>query len=52
MRWFVKIKFEPRDVWIGVFWDKKPKGSKIQYWDIYICLVPLFPIRVFQGIKF
>jgi hypothetical protein len=39
MSWFVRIKFEPRDAWVGLFFDTA-KG-----WT-YICLVPFFPIIV------
>ena len=28
-------KFEPRDIWVGVFWDRRDDGV----W-LYICLVP------------
>ena len=32
-RW--SVKFEPRDVWVGVFWDRRDDGL----W-LYVCLVP------------
>jgi hypothetical protein len=48
-RW-VKIKFEPRDIWIGAYWNFKNDGHKFGKWwrylDIYICIVPLFPIHL------
>lgn len=37
----VKIYFEPRDLWIGVYWDRK--GSILTH--VYVCLVPCLPIR-------
>lgn len=33
------ILFEPRDLWIGVFWDRKPGELRI-----YVCLVPMLPL--------
>jgi hypothetical protein len=29
------IKFEPRDVWVGLFWDRRDAGA----W-LYVCIVP------------
>lgn len=52
LKWKLSIKFEPRDIWVGVFWDKKPKSvhEKLRLWDVYVCLIPLLPIRAFQYI--
>jgi hypothetical protein len=52
LEWFVRLKFEPRDLWVGVFWDRKPKNAdpRLQYWDIYICLLPAVVIHIFQAI--
>ena len=45
IRWAVALIFEPRDLWVGVYWDR--------YWemgerpiDLYICIVPMLPIRL------
>lgn len=38
----VKLLWEPRDLWVGVYWDWHSKSE----WFIYICLFPCFPIRV------
>lgn len=40
----VSIKFEPRDIWIGVYWNKPYKNINILW--IYICIVPMFPIKL------
>lgn len=29
------IRFEPRDVWVGVFWDRQPDGL-----HVYVCPLP------------
>lgn len=35
-----EIKFEPRDLWIGVYWNK-PIETQL---NIYICIIPCVPI--------
>jgi hypothetical protein len=47
----ISIKFEPRDIWIGVYWDKESYfiPLPLEKWTVvrvYICLIPLFPIKV------
>lgn len=37
----VQIQWEPRDLWIGVFWRKTDLCL-----HIYICLLPLVPIHI------
>lgn len=40
----VKIYFEPRDAWVGVFWDRRPNLT------VWICVIPFVPIRLtFEG---
>lgn len=36
--------FEPRDLWIGIFWDHDDRG-KLQ---VYLCPFPAFVIHVFN----
>lgn len=38
MRW--EFKFEPRDLWVGVFWDRRHDGL-----HIYVCLLPTLVIH-------
>ena len=39
----ISAKFEPHDLWIGVYWRCGHLGS--QRWiEVYICIVPMFPI--------
>jgi len=43
---FYGIKFEPRDVWIGVYWDKTVATHDVQVSStmFYVCVVPFLPI--------
>lgn len=40
----VRFLFEPRDLWVGVYWttDPWPKGPIVR---VYLCLVPMLVIR-------
>lgn len=44
----MKIKFEPRDLWVGIYWDRCGRITTLetdkQRYNIYICLIPCFPI--------
>ena len=31
--------FEPRDMWIGMYWAPRSWG-----YDMYVCIIPCFPI--------
>lgn len=35
----IRIKFEPRDLWLGLFVDTERRR-------LYICLVPCFPVVI------
>ncbi|HXI15233.1 MAG TPA: hypothetical protein VNM48_02595 [Chloroflexota bacterium] len=37
-------KFEPRDLWVGVFWDRRKSGDTWQ-WHVYVCPVPMFVLH-------
>lgn len=43
----IRLKFEPRDLWIGIYWDRPPRTY---CWtvrlDVYACLVPCFPVHL------
>lgn len=49
LRYFIpeiEIKFEPRDLWIGVYWNNKISVENIcRQLNIYICVLPTFPIH-------
>lgn len=41
----IELKFEPRDIWIGVYWTITSTVSG-DVLHIYICIVPLLPIHI------
>lgn len=38
----VKLLWEPRDIWIGLYWDWQSRSE----WTAYLCVVPCLPIRI------
>ena len=46
----IKFRFEPRDCWIGVFWnihqEMHPMFRSVT--TFYICLIPMLPIIVIR----
>lgn len=41
----IRLRFKPRDLWIGVFW-RTVEGSVIwgRWREVYICILPMLPI--------
>ena len=37
----IEVCFEPRDLWVGCFWNRTGEGLKI-----YVCLMPCLPVIV------
>ena len=47
-RWGWALVWEPRDLWIGVYWTRHEKSSPPGYdpdLSIYVCIIPCLPIR-------
>lgn len=45
----VQLKFEPRDIWIGVYWDRPMVSilsSARPKVHLYICLIPMWPLHI------
>jgi hypothetical protein len=42
-----EIKFEPKDLWIGLYWtiNGLPFGKMVVY-KFYFCIIPMFPIII------
>ena len=41
----IRCLFEPRDLWVGVYWNFVRDDWKRQL-DVYICVVPMLPVRL------
>lgn len=48
--WFLQIEFKRQDCWIGVFWETTffnafDSPDVWKYFDIWVCIIPMFPIH-------
>lgn len=39
--WSIGLEFKLQDFWVGAFWDITRYNG-----DIWICLIPMFPIHI------
>lgn len=37
----LSVLFEPRDLWVGVYWTKT-----VWTFTVYICIIPMLPIKL------
>jgi len=42
--WGITLEVKLQDFWIGIYWDNRPNGI-----DIWICIIPCFPIHYRSG---
>lgn len=42
----IRLLFEPRDIWIGVYWRRERRQFGPGVLWVYICLLPMLPIRI------
>jgi hypothetical protein len=40
-----RLLFEPRDLWVGVYWNKEASAGYHRL-DVYVCAIPLLPLRL------
>jgi hypothetical protein len=53
-RAFIKLHFEPRDLWLGIYWTTRltiwRNSSASRGLHVYICIVPMLPIHIAVGL--
>ncbi len=40
------VAWEPRDLWLGVYWDRPSPTGWSRALDVYICIVPCLPLLI------
>ena len=57
-RWTLRLLWEPRDMWIGVFWNRVQAGGPAdRFVFVYVCVIPCLPLvlavrsRVASGLE-
>lgn len=45
---FFRLSFEPRDIWVGVYWNGwENDGSwRDEHFDVYVTIIPMLPLRL------
>ena len=43
--WTLQIKWEPRDIWIGLYWEGgKLEAIPIVAYRFFLCVIPMIPV--------
>ena len=42
----IRLQFEPRDLWVGVYWNKHLFGWTDITVHVYVCILPCLPIHI------
>lgn len=43
--WQLNLQFEPRDLWVGVFW-RVHRIERLRFLHVYLCVVPTLPLHL------
>jgi hypothetical protein len=45
-----KFEFQPRDCWVGFYWEKRIKRTEglnfVRVRHLWICLIPMLPLHI------
>jgi hypothetical protein len=46
-RFTVRLLWEPRDIWLGVFWNRVRAGDYAdRFLLVYVCVIPCLPLAL------
>jgi hypothetical protein len=43
---YAQLEFKKQDLWIGIYWERKFISKIVLRTDIWICLIPMFPLHI------